>query len=100
MEFEFVPAEAHGQIGKVESAIGKLKSKPQAHLRGEEDDPVAAAWSMVAAHNSMARRGGYSPIQWVFGKDFTDADRLHDGPDLPFWSSLNTDEKFQKIAGM
>ena len=100
VEFEFVPAEAHGQIGKVESAIGKLKSKLQAHLRGEEDDPVAAAWSMVAAHNSMARRGGYSPIQWVFGKDFTDADRLHDGPDLPFWSSLNTDEKFQKIAGM
>ena len=27
VEFGFVPAEAHGQIGKVESAIGKLKSK-------------------------------------------------------------------------
>ena len=67
---------------------------------GEDEGPVSAAWAMVAAHNSMARRGGYSPIQWVFGKDFTDADRLHDGLDLRFWSSLNTDEKFQKIAGM
>ena len=61
---------------------------------------MAAAFAMVAAHNSLARRGGYSPTQWVFGKDFTDADRLHDGPDLPFWSSMNTDEKFQRIAGM
>jgi hypothetical protein len=31
----------------------------------------------------MVRRGGYSPIQWVFGRDFAEADRLHDGPDLP-----------------
>ena len=98
VELEFVPAEAHGQIGKVESAIGKLKTRLLAHLRGDGDDPRLAAYAMVAAHNSMSRKGGYSPIQWVFGRDFTDTDRLHDGPDLPFISSLATDEKFRYQA--
>lgn len=52
VEMEFVPKEAHGQIGKVESLIGSLKQKLQAHLRGAEDDPIAATWAMVAAHES------------------------------------------------
>ena len=68
VEMEFVPAEAHGQIGKVESLVGSLKQKLQAHLRGAEDDPIATTRAMIAAHNSMSRRGGYSPIQWVFGR--------------------------------
>lgn len=58
VEMEFVPTEAHGQIGKVESLAGSLKQKLQAHLRGAEDDPIATTWAMIAAHNSMSRRGG------------------------------------------
>eukprot|EP00435_Cladocopium_sp_Y103_P011911 s1821_g3.t1 len=100
VEMEFVPAEAHGQIGKVESLIGNLKQKLQTHLRGEESDPISATWAMVAAHNSVSRRGGFSPIQWVFGRDFTETQRLHDGPDLPHLSSLSADEKFQRTAAL
>ena len=48
----------------------------------------------------MSRGGGYSPIQWVFGRDFTETQRLHDGPDLPHLSSLTMDEKFQQLGAL
>ena len=48
-------------------------------------------------YNSMVRRGGYSPIQWGFGKDFAEADRLHDGPDLPLSSFLELLEHRREV---
>ena len=96
VELEAIPAEEHGSIGQVERLIGSLKSKLQRFLRSSDMDPQVACWAMVAAHNSMARVGGFSPCQWVFGRDFTDADRLHDGGDLPYWSSVAVDERFHR----
>ena len=51
---------------------------------------------MIGAHNSLSNIGGYSPAQWVFGRNFTDSLRLHDGPDLPYWSGVGNTEKMQK----
>ena len=96
VEVQAIPAEAHTQISQVERLIGDLKSKLMAHLRSSGDPPEVATWAMVAAHNSMTNVGGYSPMQWVFGRNMTEGDRLHDGPDLPFWSGLNSDEKMQR----
>ena len=96
VEVQAIPAEAHTQISQVERLIGDLKSKLMAHLRSSGGPPEVATWAMVAAHNSMTNVGGYSPMQWVFGRNMTEGDRLHDGPDLPFWSGLNSDEKMQR----
>ena len=76
---DFIPAESHGMIGQVERGIGVLKERMIKHLRSSGGDPREAAWAMVTAHDGLARVGGYSPQQWVFGRNFTDADRLHDG---------------------
>ena len=67
-----------------------------AHLRSSGGPPEVATWAMVAAHNSMTNVGGYSPMQWAFGRNMTERDRLYDGPDLPLWSGLNSDEKMQR----
>ena len=87
---------SHGMIGQVERGIGVLKDRMIRHLRSSEGDPREAAWAMVTAHTGLVRVGGYSPQQWVFGRNFTDADRLHDGQDLPFWSSVSSDEWMRK----
>ena len=50
VELEGIPAEAHGQIGKVERLIGTLKRKLMAHLRSSSAPPELATWAMVAAH--------------------------------------------------
>ena len=52
--------------------------------------------AMVAAHNTMSNIGGYSPMQWVFGRNPTDGDRLHDGPDLPYWAGMSSEEKMRQ----
>ena len=80
----------------MERGIGVLKDRMIRHLRSSEGDPREAAWAMVTAHNGLARVGKYSPQQCVFGRNFTDADRLHDGQDLPFWSSVSSDERMRK----
>ena len=96
VELEGIPAEAHGQIGKVERLIGTLKRKLMAHLRSSSAPPELATWAMVAAHNTMSNLGGYSPMQWVFGRNPTDGDRLHDGPDLPYWAGMSSEEKMRQ----
>ena len=96
VEVMAVPAESHGQIGQVERLIGTLKKKMMAHLRSSNMSPEVAAWAMIGAHNTMSNIGGYSPAQWVFGRNFSDSLRLHDGPDLPYWSGMSTSEKMKK----
>jgi hypothetical protein len=65
----------------------------------EKNDPVAAAWSItqwfdeVATHLSNGSLEGTSLRQIDFMMVLT---YLYD----PFWSSLSTAEKFQKIVGM
>ncbi|CAJ1422108.1 unnamed protein product [Effrenium voratum] len=72
-------AEAHEQIGEVESLIRKLKQDVRTVLNGQESvDPFGALTSVVAAHNTMERVQGFSPCQWVFGRQFTLSGRLFD----------------------
>lgn len=98
VELQAVPAEAHEHIGKVERLIGSLKEKLLRHLRSSEQPPQIAAWAMMSAHNGLMKVGGYSPMQWVFGKGFTDSYRFHDdGLDVPFWSSMDHEEKMKKL---
>lgn len=35
-------------------------------------------------------------MQWVFGRNPTEADRLREGPDLPYWSGMSTGEKMKE----
>ena len=88
LEVIAIPAESHGHIGRVERLIGTLKNKLLSHLRSSDASPEAAVWSMIGAHNHMANIAGYIAAQWVFGRNFSDADRLHDSPDLPLWSGM------------
>lgn len=96
VELEGIPAEEHGSIGQAERLIGTLKMKLQKYLRSVDLEPQVACWATVSAHNSMAKVGGFSPCQWVFGREFSDADRLHDGENLPYWSSIASDERFHR----
>ena len=96
VELEGIPAEAHGQIGKVERLIGTLKRKLLAHLRSSDAPPEMATLAMMAAHNTMTNLGGFSPMQWVFGRNPTESDRLHDGPDLPYWAGMSSEEKMRQ----
>ena len=86
LEVEAIPAECHGQIGQAERMIGTLKQKLMTHLRSSDASPEVAVWAMMGAHNTMANVAGYTPAQWVFGRNFSQSERLHDGPDLPYWS--------------
>eukprot|EP00435_Cladocopium_sp_Y103_P024092 s1073_g5.t2 len=95
VEVQAVPAESHGQIGQVERLIGTLKRKMLAHLRSSDGAPEVAAWAMIGAHNTMSNIGGYSPSQWVFGRNPTDSLRLFDGHDLPYWSGMASSAKMQ-----
>ena len=78
IELSFVPAEHHESTGDVERMIGELKKKMSHHLRNEMENtsPEQAAWQMCAAHNRVARVGGYSPAQWALGRDLEERDNL------------------------
>jgi len=95
LEVIAIPAESHGQIGRVERLIGTLKKKLLSHLRSSDATPEVAVWSMIGAHNHMTNVAGYSPAQWVFGRNFNDAERLHDSPDLPYWSGMASNARMQ-----
>ena len=96
VELVAIPAEWHQHLGKVERLIGTLKQKLLAHLRSADCGPEEATHAMMAAHNSCVNVGGYSPMQWVFGKNATMSQRLHDGPDLPYWSGVGADEHMRR----
>ena len=59
-----------------------------AHLRSTEALPEIATRATIVQHH-MSNVGGYTPMQWVF------ADRRRDGPDLPYWSGMSTEEKMK-----
>ena len=69
VELGVVPAEYHEAISEVERTIGSIRRKVEAFMRTEQFHPTRAAAQMCAAHNSLARASGYSPIQWAFGRD-------------------------------
>ena len=75
IELTFCPAEHHESNGDVERRVGELKKKMTAYLRNEGDStPSVAAAEMRGAHNRVARVGGYSPMQWAFGRDVDEDD--------------------------
>ena len=76
VELIFVPAEHHESTGDVERSIGELKKKMTAFLRSEDVTPERAAWAMCAAHNHVARVGGYSPAQWAFGRNIPELENM------------------------
>ena len=65
------PAEHHETIAQAERAIGSLRLKAEAFLRGSPVDAKHAAVAMIAAHNSLARVHGFSPLQWALGRDWS-----------------------------
>ena len=75
VELIFIPAEHHESIGDVERSIGELK-KMTAFLRSEDVSPERAAWAMCAAHNHVARVGGFSPAQWAFGRNIPELENM------------------------
>ena len=86
------PAEAHEQVGDVESLIGKMKTDLRTYLRGKTDlDPFHAVLHMVGAHNTLDRVGGYAPCQWALGRLPNFDGRLFEGGhEVPVYSSQGT----------
>ena len=76
VELIFVPAEHHESTGDVERSIGELKKKMTAFLRSDNVSPERAAWAMCAAHNHVARVGGFSPAQWAFGRNVPELENM------------------------
>ena len=85
-------AEAHQQIGDVEGLIGKIKQSMRLVLQEQPNcDPMSAAHQVLAAHNSIERVQGFSPNQWVFGRDKTMVGRLFEGGhDVPALQQMGT----------
>eukprot|EP00435_Cladocopium_sp_Y103_P001695 s3565_g1.t1 len=71
VEFAPCPGEDHGQIGIVESTLGKIKDDVRALLRGQDADGFIAVLRMVSAHNELDRIGGFAPAQWAYGLKVT-----------------------------
>ena len=57
------PAEHHESIAQVQRTIGHLCRKTEAFLRGSREHPRRAA------HNTLPRVHGFSPLQWALGRD-------------------------------
>ena len=85
------PGEDHGQIGVVESAIGKVKASARALLRSQDVDPYLGLLQVVSAHNQLDRIGGYAPAQWAYGRLPSLDGRLFEGGNAtPYHSSEGT----------
>ena len=80
IELIAAPAEHHESISEVERSIGILRGKMENFLRASPTSPRQAALAMVAAHNSLAKVHGFSPLQWALGRDWSPGLRLQDGP--------------------
>ena len=89
------PGEDHGQIGMVESLIGKINEDFRTFMRVNDCDPFVGVLHLVSAHNQMDRVGGYAPCQWAYGRLPTFDNRLfEDGNSLPYHTTeamLGTD---------
>lgn len=91
VEMSVCPAEDHGQIGEVESLIGKIKEDVRTYLRDRDVDPFLGVLHMINAHNSLDRVGGYAPCQWAHGRmPAIDGRLLSGGNDVPFLASQGT----------
>ncbi|CAE7779651.1 RE2, partial [Symbiodinium microadriaticum] len=78
------PAEAHHQIGQVESLVKKLKQDAVTLLAGHPVGAHRALLHSAAARNTVHRVQGFSPAQWAFGRDFGPGGRLFESDqDLP-----------------
>ena len=90
IDLQHCPGEDHGQIGVVESTIGKIKQDARTLLRGTEFggiDPFSGILHVVQAHNHLDRIAGYAPAQWAYTED----GRLFEGGNsLPVHSSEGT----------
>ena len=80
IELIAAPAQHHESIAEVERSIGILRGKMENFLRASPTTPKQAALAMVAAHNSLAKVHGFSPLQWALGRDWSPGLRLQDGP--------------------
>ena len=73
------PAEYHEMIADVEREIGYVRQHLERFLRGGGfEKPGQAALAAVAAHNTMARVHGFSPLQWALGRDMSLGNRAHE----------------------
>ncbi len=82
------PAEDHGQIGVVESLIGKIKQDFRTLLSSEEMDPFLGILGVFQAHNHLDRIGGFAPSQWAYGRlPSFDGRFFEGGNDLPIQTS-------------
>ena len=72
-KMRFVPADAHWQLGKCErhGAAAKLIMKKLIHQFAvtTKEELILVATFATDAKNSLARRSGASPAQWVFGRN-------------------------------
>ena len=83
------PAEAHNQIGQVESLIGKVKQDAVTLLSGMPIGAHRALLHSAGAHNTVHRVQGFSPVQWAFGRDFNPEGRLFETEQgLPFLQNV------------
>ena len=81
-------AESHGQIGLVERAIQTIKATARQLLQSNEFGAWEAIVHACQSHNELERIEGFSPYQWVFGRQPTASGRFHDkGYDDPFWTT-------------
>ncbi|CAE7373259.1 RE1 [Symbiodinium necroappetens] len=73
------PAEYHEMIADVEREIGYVRQHLERFLRGGAfERPGQAALAAVAAHNTLARVHGFSPLQWALGRDMSLGNRAHE----------------------
>ena len=71
VEIEPIPAEDHGQIGIVERMVGVLKQNTLTLLQNTVMDPFRAFVLSTAAHNENEFVSGFTPLQWVFGRQIS-----------------------------
>ena len=92
IELDVIPAEDHGQIGGVERMGGALKHHAHVLMQANPDmDPFRALALMAGAHNENQFVNGYTPVQRVFGRQFSHDRRLFDGGHaVPLHSSEGT----------
>ena len=59
-------------------------------LHGEQMEPFRAPLNVVAAHDTLHRRQGFSPAQWCFGRNFTIDGRLFESEQtVPVLQGMN-----------
>ncbi|CAJ1399755.1 unnamed protein product, partial [Effrenium voratum] len=79
---KYIAGQAHWQLGSLERQQGWLRSMWDKVVEHEGIDYTEVDWTLaqlVHAKNSLRRRDGYSPSQWVFGVEPRMEHGLRDG---------------------